>query len=410
MGTLTWGQGKIRKPFGAEPTMAETQLELVKKLLKIRVPPISYKMDSSFNKTLNKLEKLMEEKGLELRFVREDGESDFAKPLEGVKFNHEGSTPGGTCADVLEMLCHEAGCAYCIREGQIHIFKAETNPIEIKLIYPERFIEQYYSLRGGKLEQKHTPKASRKIGKAKVSYDRKHYALTISDNPRNLFLIRQSLNRRYTEWLRTKEAAQERAESTRTKRFKLESQLIKRQVVPVEFDAGCSLEVLMRYLELHMSTGRIQTPMRVSSRTSKTELIDIKDSINFNYCTVLEALDKVCDALNGHYTIDGRRLIIVPREIETRQYYAYNRTVRAFACGDFINDWAWEAMRKKSPKKLTITDEKVQTVLETAGIEFPATGGASYDTETRILTISTTQAAFRNVNRQLMHLYNKEHK
>ena len=233
-----------------------------------------------------------------------------------------------------------------------------------------------------------------------MTYDDELYVLTMLGNRRNLYLANQMLNNLYHEWRRLPEAVKDGAPSVRTKRYKFERQLEQRQVVPVVFEAGCSLEDYMRYLALHTASGRIKTPVKFEVDGGKADEVTIEQALDFSYMTVREALELVCDSCGGHYRLKGSRVTIVPRELETRTYKVTYDALRAFSLGRKPKDW--KEQRAKADKT-AITDERALAALKEARIHFPSTGVVSYDAKQYTLQVHTSQQGFRNLD--ALHIY-----
>lgn len=403
---VAWGQNQRRNQEEISPD--EAQLELVESLLRVRLPAIEYSEKSSFNKALDKMEHLLAEKGLDIKFERQPADDDFNVPLSGVKFNYGGRVASGPVADVLQSFCHEAGCAYCVRNGKIYVYKAPTEKVKLTYTYPSVFINRYFDKNRmpgvdqvSRLKLRAAIAASRGKGRAEILYDDNRELLTLEDNLHNLYYVKQMLNDLYAEWRRLPEAKKYGAADIRNKRYSFERQLEARRAVPVEFSPDCTLSVLMRYLSLHTAAGRIKTPVRVRTTSDNAAGITMDSPLNFNYCTVLEVLEQICDACGGHYLVKGSNLTIVPRELEMRRFRVTYSALRIFMHGGLPSP---ATVRKKVSRK-DITNDLIQSALQDVGIKLTGTSGVSYDSEKYNLEIHASQTTHRNLERLLHYLH-----
>lgn len=388
----------------------DAQLKLVEKLLKVRLSAIQVSRNSPLNRQLDKLEKHFRDSNVDIRFERGGAASDFEKPLDDARFEYDASISGGVAADVLAALCNEAGCTYVVRGGKVHIFKATEEKVTQSRTLPAHVIAmnftESYDESGSKLKIKAALAASKGRGKAKLTYDRLTYNLTMEDTPANLYEVNQMLNEMYFDWLRLPEAKQCMAVDPRSKRFKFESQLAAKRAVPVEFEAGCTLGVLKKYLALHMRAGRVKKPVRIepSDKIDGTTVFD--DKMDFSYCTVLDALVKVCDACKGHYRVKGGKMTLIPNEREKRTYKVTWNAIRCFTMGaGRPNPREWQKIKKE---KKPITTENTMKALEEMGIDFPEDCGVKYDPKMYTLEVDTSQRSLLNLDCLLHVLHSLE--
>ncbi len=387
-----------------EDVSTEKQLKLVDDLMTFRLPPRKIEAGTSLNKVLDKIERQLAENGLELKFVRQPSVDDFKEPLSGVKIDDYCSLSGGVCAAVLEELCHAAGCAYCVQGDAVHIFKADTEKKTQYRALPLGVVTQFFFVthgadKGARLKIKPAIAASRGRGRADMQYDEEREIISMTDNARNLYLVNQMLSEMYFSWLKLPAAAKVEAISVRTKKFRFDSQLALRQVVPTVFAPGCNLKDLLKYLSLHTKTGRIKTPVQFVSSVRDATDITFSQAFDFSYSSIQDALDMVCDACNGHYILKGGKVTIVPNQLETREYKVTGRGLQAMTFGRVPTS---KDLQSRARKEL-VTDDNAQSMLKDLKIDFPRMGGVSYDKEEKRIKIETYQRAFRNMDCHLRH-------
>lgn len=400
--------GRVRK---GEEDPAAAQLKMVEMLLKVRLPAMKVARESQLSRQLDKLERHFKDNHVDIKFVRSGAESDFEKPLDFAHFAYDATIAGGVAADVLAVLCYEAGCAYVVRGGKVHVFKAPDEKVTQSRTLPDRvitmnFTESFSGRGASKLKIKSALAASKGRGKAKLTYDRDTYNLTMEDSRANLYEVNQMLDEMYFDWLRLSEAKQCMAVDPRSKHFKFESQLAVKRAVPVEFEAGCTLGVLKKYLALHMRAGGVKKPVRIEASDKMDDTTVFDDKMDFSYCTVLDALHMVCDACKGHYRVKGGKMTLIPNEREKRTYKVTHRAIRCFTLGTGKPDpRAW---RKAKEEKKAVTPEATVSALKEMGIDIPEDCGVRYDSKMYTLDVDTSQRGLRNLDCLLNLLHKQE--
>lgn len=395
--------GRVRK---GEESPAAAQLKMVEMLLKVRLPAMKVARESQLSRQLDKLERHFKDNHADIKFVRSGAESDFEKPLDFARFAYDATIAGGVAADVLAALCYEAGCTYVVRGGQVHVFKAPEEKVTQTRTLPEHVVAMNFMYAGETLKIKPALAALKGRGKAKLSYDRDRYLLTMEDTPANLYEVNQMLDDMYFDWLRMPEASQCMAVNPRSKHFKFEQQLAVKRAVPAEFEEGSSLGDLKKYLALHMRAGRVKKPVRLEASEKADANTRIDEKLDFSYCTVLDALHMVCDACQGHYRVKGGKMTLIPSEREKRTYKVTHRAIRCFTLGTgrpAPQDW-----KKAKKEKKTVTPEATVSALKEMGIDIPEDCGVRYDSEMYTLDVDTSQRGLRNLDCLLNLLHKQE--
>ena len=182
-------------------------------------------------------------------------------------------------------------------------------------------------------------------------------------------------------------------------------------VVPVVFDSSCNLEVVLKYFALHAKLGGKGKGVRIDAEIQNPSSVVFSDELDFSCSTLCDALAKVCDACGGHYRVKGRKVTIVPRELETRYYWVDERVVKRLSRKASLAtreeqkegiERKKKNQRKAEPIRVDTWKNLIIEQLAEHGVELPDLGGVEYDSKNHRLQVETSQAVFAELDR----LYN----
>ena len=193
-------------------------------------------------------------------------------------------------------------------------------------------------------------------------------------------------------------------------RFISDAQMNEIFLVPVVFDSSCNLETLLKYFELHARAGGKSRGLRIGTELQNPASVNFTDELDFSCSTLRDALIKVCDACGGHYLVKGRKVTIVPRELETRYYWVTEHVAEKLtrnAKQTAKEDQKEGIERKKNQRKAApISDDTWKDLitgqLAECGVTLPDLGGVEYNSKNRRLKVETSQQVFSELDR----LYN----
>lgn len=396
-----------------ELSAAEEQLKLVETLLRVRMAPMELNAGTPLNKVLNRIEQQWAESGKELKLERAASKNDFSAPLADQKIKYDCKIAGGTCAEVLEAVCLEASCAYCVKDGKIHVFPFDSESAEEVAIFPQEMIRDYFDESySGEKKLKIKPHAAKKfpIGRVKMVTEVKGQ-IRMTGSKQGCSRARASLANMYADWVKKNDWAYYKNEVAKQPRFMADAQMNETFVVPVVFDSSCNLEVVLKYFALHAKLGGKGKGVRIDAEIQNPSSVVFSDELDFSCSTLCDALAKVCDACGGHYRVKGRKVTIVPRELETRYYWVDERVVKRLSrkASHATREEQTKGIERKKKNQRKAEPIRVDTwknliieQLAEHGVELPDLGGVEYDSKNRRLQVETSQAVFAELDR----LYN----
>ena len=396
-----------KRLFRNEQSAADEQLKLVETLLRVRVAPLEFKEGMPLNKALDKLEKQLAESGCELPFERAASKNDFCAPLADQKIKYDCKISGGVCADVLKSLCHEAGCTYCVKDGKVHVFPYDSEMVEEVVISPKLMIRDYFNeLSENKLKINGQFAKKFPVGRVKMFAD-KDYTIRISGSKYACSRAKASLADMYVDWVRKNNWSYYKNEVAKQPRFIFEAQMNEIFVVPAVFDSSCNLETLIKYFALHSRLNRKVKGLRIGTELENPSTVNISGELDLSCSTLRDALIKVCDACGGHYLVKGRKVTIVPRELESRHYWLTKRVVnvlesKAKSASKEVMKEGFERKKKNQRKPEQPRDDTWKNLiighLAECGVELPDLGGVEYNPKTTKVKVETSQKTFAELD------------
>lgn len=401
---------RTKRSLRNELSAAEEQLKLVETLLRVRMAPLELSAGTPLNKVLDRMEQQWAESGKELKLERAAGKDDFSAPLADRKIKYDCKIAGGTSAEVLEAVCLEASCIYCVKEGKIHVFPFDAEPSEETAVFPQEMVRNYFDESySGEKKLKLKPHAAKKFstGRVKISTDAKG-KIRMSGSKQGCSRAKAALVSMYADWVRKHYWAYYKNEVAKQPRFMADAQMNEIFVVPVVFDSSCNLEIVLKYFALHARLARKGKGLRIETELQNPASVTIADELDFSCSTLRDALVKVCDACGGHYRVKGRKVTIVPRELETRYYWVDERTAEVLARKARLSTRedqkkGIERKKKNQRKAAPVNDDTWKNLitgqLAEHGVELPDLGGVEYDSKNRKLQVETSQAVFAELDR-----------
>ena len=403
-----------RSSRNARPAEDE-QLKLVATLLRMRMAPLELREGMPLNKVLDHLEEQWAESGKKLKIERAASLDEFCEPLADKKVKYDCKIPAGTCAEVLKSLCHEAGCTYCVKDGAIHVFPYDSETVEEVAIYPNRMIDAYFDRsfsKDKKLKIRSQVAKKFPLGRVKiVAGEGDEFKIRISGSKYACSRAKVTLADMYADWVKNHHWEYYKKEVARQPRFISDAQMNEIFLVPVVFDSSCNLETLLKYFELHARAGGKSRGLRIGTELQNPASVNFTDELDFSCSTLRDALIKVCDACGGHYLVKGRKVTIVPRELETRYYWvteyvAEKLTRNAKQTAKEDQKEGIERKKKNQRKAAPISDDTWKDLitgqLAEYGVTLPDLGGVEYNSKNRRLKVETSQQVFSELDR----LYN----
>ena len=397
----------------------EQQLKLIESLMRIRLAPMELREGMPLNKILDRLERQFEESGKTIKFVRAASEDDFSAPLSDKKIKYDCTIAGGSSTDVLASVCHEAGCAYCIRGGEVHVFPTDKEPLKETMLMPYDMVRECFEIGYGRADDdsgsagesvKLRKGDARKypIGRTKLRFESKKYQLTMLNSAPGLLMARVSLNNMYTDWVKKNRWSYYKNEVSRMPRFVAESHLNNMLLVPVVWDEDCSLADILHFFDLQSRLGKAKRSMRIGTELKNPASVTFSGKLDFSSSSMLDALTTVCDACQGHYLVKGRKVTIVPRQLETRSYWVNERLherlkKHGLKNAPRVDKDSFE--RKKKNTKLVVSDmdsvvrDQLLLHLEQYGIEIEDPESVTYDANMRKVEFEASQKLLLSLDR-----------
>ena len=391
---------------------ADEQLKLVESLLRVRMAPLELSEGTPLNKVLDHMEKQWAESGRELKFERAPSKDDFSEPLADQKIKHDCKISGGTTAEMLEAVCLEAACAYCVKDGAVHVFPFDSETAEEVVICPGEMRYTYFdesSSKENKLRVKSHHAKKYPTGRVKLVSEGKNQ-IRLSGSKQGCSRAKTSIAHMYAEWVRKNDWPFYKNEVAKQPRFVADAQMNEIFVVPVVFDSSSNLGHVVKYLALHTKLGGKAKGLRIGTELQNPSSVSISGELDFSGSTLYDALVKLCDACGGYYRVKGRKVTIVPRQLETRYYWVSDQVVKLLkrnASNAAKVDKKGSFERKKNqhkaePVKADRWKELITEQLAEYGVELPELGGIEYEPKTTKLQVETSQEAFAKLDR----LYN----
>ncbi len=377
------------------------QLRVVEILLKGRMPAVQVPDGTKLKTAVEVVLEKIRDKAGSVEFtcpeVREYTRKKSAKKVkEEVRVRGEVNISGCTAAEALELLCDAAACQYIVRGDQVVIESLDYQPVTEVLIYPDKVFHQCFTSQrmnpdprqpGKKWARQYriTQKVHlRHRGNCRGVYEFDRFRLELTGSPRRIMECKEDLDELYHKWLRSQNAKDYHAQDPGSRRYKLESKMAAFPMVPVEFEAGASLESVLEYVSLCSRFGKYKFPARITADKKEMQR-DLDHKLVIQHDSLLEALFRICDAFRGSYTMRGSKVTIHPEKLEKRRYQMTQN---------------WESLlRDETGRFLQTEDAKVESALRELGIIFPVHGGASYDSKTNTLTVDASPANIHQLNR-----------
>ena len=391
------------------------QLKLVETLLRIRMAPMDLREGMPLSKVLDRMEALWADSGKQLKIERAASKDEFCEPLADQKIKYDCKIPGGTCADVLKSVCHEAGCTYCVKDGAIHVFPYDSETAEEVAIYPRPMIDAYFDRsfsKDKKLKIRSQFAKKFPLGRVKiVAGEGDEFKIRISGSKYACSRAKVTLADMYADWVRNHHWEYYKKEVAKQPRFISDAQMNEIFMVPVVFDSSCNLETLLKYFELHARSGGKSRGLRIGTELQNPASVNITDELDLSCSTLRDALIKVCDACGGHYLVKGRKVTIVPRELETRYYWVTDHVAEklkhnAKQAAKEDQKEGIERKKKNQRKAAPISDDTWKDLitgqLAECGVTLPDLGGVEYNSKNQKLKVETSQQVFSELDR----LYN----
>ena len=388
----------------------DAQLKLVETLLRIRMAPMDLREGMPLSKVLDHMEALWADSGKQLKIERAVSKDEFCEPLADQKIKYDCKIPGGTCAEVLKSVCHEAGCTYCVKDGAIHVFPYDAETAEEVAIYPRPMINAYFDgsfSQDNKLKIRSHVAKKFPLGRVKiVAGEGAEFKIRVSGSKYACSRAKRILANMYADWVKNHHWEYYKKEVAKQPRFILDGQLNEIFVVPVVFDS-CNLETLLKYFELHARLGGKGRGLRIGTELQNPASVNLSGELDFSCSTLLDALIKVCDACGGHYLVKGRKVTIVPRELESRCYWVTERVAKKWstkAKQTTKEEQKTGFERKKNQRKKTAVKDDTWKNLITEelaedGVVLPDLGGVEYDPKNGKLKVETSQSVLAELDR-----------
>lgn len=387
----------------------DAQLKLVEMLLRIRMAPMELREGMPLSKVLDHMEALWADSGKQLKIERAASKDEFCEPLADQKIKYDCKIPGGTSADVLKSVCHEAGCTYCVMDGAIHVFPYDSETSEIVAICPRPMILTYFTESGTndrklKVQSNFAKKFS--IGRVKMVADTEN-KVRISGSKYGCSRAKATLANMYADWVRKNDWAYYKNEVAKQPRFVADALMNEVFLVPVIFDSSCNLDTVLKYFAAHARMGGKGKGIRIGTVLQNPASVNIPDGLDLSCSTLRSALMKVCDACGGHYQVKGRKVTIVPRELETRYYWVQQQVAEKLALKAKTSvkenqkdgiERRKKNQRKTEPVKDDTLKDLVIAHLAECGVEFPDLGGVEYNPKNRKLKVETSQEVFADLD------------
>lgn len=347
--------------------------------------------------------------------------AEDASGYEKIELKMDVVLSGCNMAEALRRICAASDCQYLLSGTQILLEsiadKQETiiRPYYSEIVYKCFKGEYEYRDADGKRSRKPSRLQNTEtiyvIKRKKFGQRLRHEVkgecnvqkglLTLTGTPHDLYQCKQDLETLYAQWLGSTNARQYHAEDPKGKRFRMEQKLDSVPAVPIEFPRTATVADVIKYFSTICRHARLKSNIRFAAERAELKLV-LPRPLRIQNCTILEALFRACDAMQGAYTIRYPKVTFTPGVLESRSYPVHTDFIELVQKIQSAGSPESKAVPRTPYAMSRLTERELKVALRTIGVQLPPNGEVSYDAERYKLTVSANPRTIQQLNR-LIH-------